>query len=139
MALSHRVERVAEQIRMEVSQILATEVADPGVGLVTVTRVKVTPDLSLARVYWTTMGDAARRTQTSKALARATSYVRHLLSTRLTLRRSPEVKFLFDQSVAAQDRVEQILNELKQEAAANAQQADDGTGTSRAPDDDEPA
>ena len=60
MPLSHRIERVAEQIREEVSQILATEVADPGIGLVTVTRVKVTPDLSLARIYWTTMGDAAR-------------------------------------------------------------------------------
>jgi len=50
MPLSHRTERIAEQLREEVSQILATEVADPGVGLVTVTRVKVTPDLSLARV-----------------------------------------------------------------------------------------
>ena len=118
MALSHRVERVAEQIREEVSQILSTEVADPGVGLVTVTRVKVTPDLSLARIYWTTLGDATQRKVTTKALTRATGFVRHLLSERLTLRRSPEVQFLFDQSVAAQDRVEQILYELKQEEDA---------------------
>jgi ribosome-binding factor A len=117
MPLSHRIERIAEQIREEVSQILSTEIADPGVGLVTVTRVKVTADLSLARVYWTAMGDAAERKKTAKALARAAAYVRHLLSTRMTLRRSPEVQFLFDQSVAAQDRVEQILQELKQEAA----------------------
>ena len=118
MALSHRVERVAEQIREEVSQILSTEVADPGVGLVTVTRVKVTADLSLARIYWTTLGDAAQRKQTAKALSRAAGFVRHLLSERLTLRRVPEVHFLFDQSVAAQDRVEQILYELKQEENA---------------------
>jgi ribosome-binding factor A len=118
MALSHRVERVAEQIREEVSQILASEVSDPGIGLVTVTRVKVTPDLSLARVYWTTMGDAKQRKDTAKALSRAAAYVRHLLSSRMSLRRSPEVTFLFDQSVAAQDRVEQILHELKQEEAA---------------------
>jgi ribosome-binding factor A len=118
VALSHRVERIAEQIREEVSQILATEVADPGVGLVTVTRVKVTPDLSLARIYWTIMGDAAQRKQTAKALSRAAGFVRHLLAERMTLRRSPEVTFQFDQSVAAQDRVEQILQELKQEEAA---------------------
>jgi ribosome-binding factor A len=118
MALSHRVERVAEQIREEVSQILSTEVADPGVGLVTVTRVKVTADLSLARIYWTTLGDAAQRKQTAKALSRAAGFVRHLLSERLTLRRAPEVQFLFDQSVAAQDRVEQILHELKQDEIA---------------------
>lgn len=120
MPLSHRVERVAEQIREEVSQILSTEVADPGVGLVTVTRVKVTPDLSLARVYWTTIGDSDQRKQTIKALSRAAGFVRHLLSERLTLRRSPEVQFLFDRSVAAQDRVEQILYELKQEEASRA-------------------
>ncbi len=130
MALSHRVERVAEQIREEVSQIVATEVADPGVGLVTVTRVKVTADLSLARVYWTIMGDTAQRKETAKALTRATSFVRRLLSQRLTLRRSPEVQFLFDQSVAAQDRVEEILYELKQEEAARELPAEgDGAGT----------
>ena len=128
MPLSHRIERIAEQIREEVSQILSTEVADPGVGLVTVTRVKVTPDLSLARVYWTAMGDAAERKKTAKALGRAAAYVRHLLSTRMSLRRSPEVQFVFDQSVAAQDRVEQILQELKQEAESR--HASDGADAS---------
>lgn len=138
MPLSHRVERVAEQIREEVSQILATEVADPGIGLVTVTRVKVTPDLSLARIYWTTLGEPAERKQTARALTRAQSFVRHLLSTRMTLRRSPEVQFVFDQSVAAQDRVEQILLELKQEEAARqpdtAPDAPDAPDTPAAPD-----
>jgi ribosome-binding factor A len=114
----HRTERVAEQIREELSQMLATEVRDPGVGLVTITRVKVTADLSLARVYWTILGDEKERAQTSKALGRAAPYVRHLLSSRLSLRRVPEVHFHFDESVAAQDRIERILQELKAEEAA---------------------
>lgn len=118
MALSHRVERIQEQVREEVSQMLATEVRDPGVGLVTVTRAKVTADLSLARVYWTIMGDAAERKKTAKALERAAPFVRHLLAERLTLRRSPEVKFIFDESVAAQDRIEQIIQEIHAEDAA---------------------
>jgi ribosome-binding factor A len=134
MPLSHRVERVAERVREEVSQILATEVADPGIGLVTVTRVKVTADLSLARVYWTTLGDQIQRKQTAKALKRASAYVRHLLSERLSLRRSPEVKFLFDESVAAQDRVEQILQELKDEAAAHERDAGDAKDSAAADD-----
>lgn len=136
MPLSHRVERIAEQVREEVSQILATELSDPRIGLVTVTRVKVTPDLSLARIYWTMMGDAAQRKQTTKALSRAAAYVRHLLSTRMTLRRSPEVQFLFDQSVAAQDRVEQILQELKQEESAQQPVADSDSAETSS--DDEP-
>jgi ribosome-binding factor A len=118
MALTHRVERIQEQVREEVSQMLATEVRDPGVGLVTVTRTKVTGDLSLARVYWTIIGDAEELKKTQKALERATPFVRRLLSERLSLRRSPEVKFIYDQSVAAQDRIEQIIQEIHAEEAA---------------------
>jgi ribosome-binding factor A len=118
VALTHRVERIQEQVREEVSQMLATEVRDPGVGLVTVTRAKVTGDLSLARVYWTILGDAEERKKTAKALERAAPYVRHLLAERLTLRRSPEVKFIFDESVAAQDRIEKILQDIHAEDAA---------------------
>ena len=122
MALTHRVERIQEQVREEVSQMLQTEVRDPGVGLVTVTRAKVTGDLSLARVYWTIIGDAAERKKTQQALERASGFVRHLLAERLTLRRSPEVKFIFDESVAAQDRIEQIIQEIHAEDAARTPQ-----------------
>ena len=120
MPLSHRTERIAEQLREEVSQILATEVADPGVGLVTVTRVKLTPDLSLARVYWTLLGDAAERKRTVKALERAAPFVRHVLATRVMLRRVPEVHFQYDEGLAAHQRVEEILHEIHEEEAARA-------------------
>lgn len=121
MPLSHRTERIAEQLREEVSQILATEVADPGVGLVTVTRVKVTPDLSLARVYWTLLGDAAERKRTTKALQRAAAFVRHVLATRVTLRRVPEVHFQYDEGLAAHQRVEELLHEIHEADAARVQ------------------
>lgn len=118
MALTHRVQRIQEQVREEVSQMLATEVRDPGVGLVTVTRTKVTADLSLARIYWTILGDDAERKKTQKALERAAGFVRHLLAERLSLRRAPEVKFIYDQSVAAQQRVEEIIQQIHAEDAA---------------------
>ena len=118
VALTHRVERIQEQVREEVSQMLATEVRDPGVGLVTVTRIKVTGDLSLARIYWTIIGDAAERKKTVKALERATGFVRHLLAERLALRRVPEVKFIFDESVTAQARIEELIQEIHAEDAA---------------------
>jgi len=118
VALTHRVERIQKQVREEVSQMLATEVRDPGVGLVTVTRAKVTGDLSLARIYWTMIGDLAERKKTIKALERATGFVRHLLAERLSLRRVPEVKFIYDESVAAQSRIEEIILEIHAEDAA---------------------
>ncbi len=134
MALTHRVERIQAQVREEVSQMLATEVRDPGVGLVTVTRAKVTGDLSLTRIYWTIIGDAAERKKTAKALERATGFVRHLLAERLALRRVPEVKFIFDESVAAQSRIEEILQEIH---AADAARAVDSPEAVEPPTDDE--
>lgn len=130
MALTHRVERIQAQVREEVSQMLATEVRDPGVGLVTVTRAKVTGDLSLVRVYWTILGDATERKKTAKALERATPFLRHLLSERLSLRRALEIKFQFDESVAAQDRIERIIQELHAEEAARVVDDPDRTAES---------
>lgn len=119
MALSHRVERIAEQIREELGQMLATEVRDPGVGLITITRVKLTADLSMARMYWTVMSEGKERADTAKALARTAPFLRHLLSQRLTLRRVPEIIFQYDESVAAQDRIERIIQDLHAEREAH--------------------
>ena len=90
-------------------------VHDPGIGFITVTRVKVSPDLQLARVYYTTLGDEAARRETARALERATGFFRRQIGERLQLRRVPELKFQFDESVGHQDRVEQILRELHEE------------------------
>jgi ribosome-binding factor A len=113
-----RPDRVGEQIRQEVSQILATEVRDPKVGLVTLTRVKVSPDLQVARIYYTQMGDEKEQRETAKALERAAPFVRRQLGALLTLRRVPELHFHFDKSVAHQDRIEQVLMELEAERQA---------------------
>ena len=116
MAQGHRPDRVGDQIRQELSQLLSRgAVHDPGIGFITLTRVKVSPDLQVARVYYTTLGDEAARRQTAKALERATGFVRRHIGDRLRLRRVPELHFQFDESVAHQDRVEQILRELHEE------------------------
>jgi ribosome-binding factor A len=81
------------------------------------TRVKVSPDLQQARVYYTSMGDEKARRETEKALARATPFFKRQVGQRLQLRRVPELQFQFDESIAHQDRVEQILRDLKEEEA----------------------
>ena len=113
---SHRPDRVGDQIRQELSVLLSRgEVHDPGIGFITLTRVKVSPDLQVARVYYTTLGDEAARRETAKALQRATGFFRKRVGERLQLRRVPELHFQFDESVMHQDRVEQILRELHDE------------------------
>jgi ribosome-binding factor A len=113
MAQGHRPDRVGEEIRHELSGLLSRGgVHDPGIGFITVTRVTVTADLQLARIYYTTMGDQKARKETAKALDRATPFMRRHVGGRLRLRRVPEFEFRFDQSVENQDRIERIIREL---------------------------
>ena len=133
-----RPDRVAEQIRQEASQILARDVHDPGVGFVTLTRVKVSPDLQLARIYYTQMGDEKTRKVTAKALARVAPFLRRQLGSRLRLRQVPDLQFHFDQSVEHQDRIERVLLDLEAERRARAADAE-GAPASPADDDEEEA
>jgi ribosome-binding factor A len=121
MAQGHRPDRVGDQIRQELSELLTRgAVHDPGIGFITLTRVKVSPDLQLARVFYTTMGDERARRETARALDRATPFFRRHLGSRMQLRRVPELEFRFDESIASQDRIEQILQELHAEDARRA-------------------
>ena len=112
---SPRSSRVGDQLRVEIANLLAREVHDPGIGFLTVTQVKVTPDLQQARVYYTTMGDTKTRRDSQRALERAAPFLRRQLGRRLRLRRIPELQFFFDESVERQDRIERILQDIQAE------------------------
>lgn len=115
MAQGSRPDRVGEQIRQSIGSLLTREVHDPGIGFVTITRVKVSPDLQLARVYYTQMGDEKAREDTRKALGRAVPFLRRQLGRDLRLRRVPELAFQFDDSIENQERIERILLDLDAE------------------------
>jgi len=132
MAQGHRPDRVGEQIREELSEILSRgEVHDPGIGFITLTRVQVTADLQLARVFYTSLGDEKARKETARALDRANGFFRRQIGSRLRLRRVPELEFRFDQSIANQDRIEQILHEIHEQDAQR--QSDVESRTTPAP------
>jgi ribosome-binding factor A len=118
MPQGYRPDRVADQIRAEISVMLAREVHDPGIGFITITRVQVSPDLQLARVYYTTIGTDSQRKDTAKALRRAIPFLHYQIGKRLRLRRVPVLEFFFDKSVEHQARVEELLHEIH-EAEAN--------------------
>jgi ribosome-binding factor A len=127
MAQGARPDRVGEQIRQELSQILSQQVHDPGIGFITLTQVKVTSDLQLARVLYTVIGDEKQRKNTMKALERALPFLRRQIASRVRLRRVPELQFFYDESVEHQDRIERILLDLKAEREANPIPADPET------------
>jgi ribosome-binding factor A len=112
--------RVGEQIREELSELLTRHVKDPGIGFITLTHVKVSPDLQVARVFYTTLGDDKARKETAKALDRATPFLRRQIAGRLRLRRAPELTFQFDESIARQQRIEQLIEEIHATDAAAA-------------------
>jgi ribosome-binding factor A len=125
MAQGQRSDRVGDQIRAEVSSMIARDLHDPGLGFITITRVQVSPDLQHARVYYSALGDQTARKNSGKALERAASFMRRQLGQRLRLRRAPELDFVFDESIEQQDRIEQILQELAEAPPAATKHDDD--------------
>lgn len=112
--------RLGEQIRQDLGDLLAREVHDPGIGFVTITRVRVTEDLVQARVFYTALGDKAAGQKTARALERALPFLRRALGQRLRLRRVPELTFAIDEAVGHQARVEELLEQIRRDEATRA-------------------
>lgn len=120
-----RAARVGDQIQAELASLLTREVHDPGIGFLTITRVKLSPDLQQARVYYTSIGDDKAKRESARALDRATPFLRRQVGQRLRLKRVPELTFFYDESIEQGDRVERILQELKMERDARPNPVDD--------------
>jgi ribosome-binding factor A len=125
-----RRERLAEEIRTVVAELVARKLKDPRIGFVTVTRAEVTPDVGLARVYVSVLGEEAQRKASLEGLAQAAGFVRRELGRRLRLRQTPEVTFSYDRGIEATDRIARLLDATA--AAATEQEPDEGEGGSDA-------
>ena len=120
MADSHRTARVAERLRAELARILREEVSDPRLLDVYVSRAEVTADLQLASVGIRlsprpgrdAQGDALARKQALAGFQSASGRIRTLVAKSLGLRRALELRFVFDEGLDAQSRVEEILHEI---------------------------
>lgn len=111
----HRCERVAEEIYHEMSLMLTGELKDPRLAAaVSVTEVRMTPDMRTVRVYIQFEGDEGARERAMDGLKAASGFVRHELTERLHLRRSPEVLFVPDTSEEYGHRIDELLKKIKQ-------------------------
>ncbi len=112
--MSHlRANRVAEEIKREVTKMMRDELKDPRIGFVTVTSVEVTPDIRYARIFVSVLGSAEDTKQTLLALNKAKGFVRTELGRRIRLRYTPEVEFRFDESIEHGARIMELLGEVK--------------------------
>src|SRR5262245_5644610 len=105
-----RPQKVADLIQRELSELLRTEVRDPRVGMITITSVDVSPDLSHAKVFFTLL-EKEKQPESLRALQRAAGYLRSQLAHRIKLYTTPELRFLYDESVERGDRLSQLIDE----------------------------
>ena len=110
-----RATRVADQIRMEVADIIMRKTKDPRVAAFTVTDVRITNDLRIARVYVTTLQEGEAEQEAFAGLQSAAGFIRSELGRRLNLRYTPEVIFHRDEAGARGDRVLNLLDTLSRE------------------------
>lgn len=109
---THRLERLQEEIQHEVSSILLFEVTDPLVKGVTVTRVLITKDLGIARVYYEASGTKEEKAALQQGLHRARGFIRKRLAPRLNLRAMPELEFFYDETKDEISRVDELFSKL---------------------------
>ncbi|WP_059170151.1 30S ribosome-binding factor RbfA [Bacillus sp. FJAT-27445] len=113
--MSHRANRVGEQMKKELSEIIGRKIKDPRIGFVTVTDVQVTGDLQQATVYISVLGDEEQRENTLKGLATAKGFIRSEIGSRIRLRKTPEIVFEFDESIDYGNRIQSLLTQIHNE------------------------
>lgn len=110
--LSHRANRVGEQMKKELSDIIGRKIKDPRIGFVTVTDVQVTGDLQQAKVFISVLGDDEQKENTLKGLAKAKGFIRTEIGHRIRLRKTPEIIFEWDESINYGNHIETLLHQL---------------------------
>ena len=133
---NRRVERLNEQLRREISDILRRDVRDPRIGTPTVTRVEVTSDLWVARVFVRATGTPEEQAHTLEGLDGAAAFIRRELRG-LRVRRVPELRFEIDQTLAHASRIEELLREVAPHTETDEAETADAPEPSDAIDEDE--
>ena len=118
MTTHNRPERVAHMVQQLLAERFARGMRDPRIGLVTITGVKMSPDLREARVYWTVHGDLEQRKHTAKGLEKARGFLRREIGVELKLRVVPDLHFIYDEAIDRGERIEQLIRQMHEEESA---------------------
>lgn len=120
--MTRRTERINDLLREEISELLRREVKDPRVGgLVSITEVQVSSDLRNAKVYVSVLGSDEEKSSTLRALSAASHFLQRALGRRLTIRRTPELTFVTDDTLEEGSRILSLLDQAAEQDAASDQ------------------
>lgn len=112
---SVRQRKVAERIQQLVSTVVDRKVKDPDTGFVTITHVRVSPDLRIAYIYFTTLGNQEAAERSLEALNRAKSFIRNEIAPHVKMRFVPELRFFIDDTFEYARKIEKLLDDIKKE------------------------
>ncbi|MDS1029075.1 30S ribosome-binding factor RbfA [Bacillota bacterium LX-D] len=114
-----RNQRIAEEMKREIAQIIRDELKDPRIGFITVTAVDVTGDLRYAKVFVSIYGNEEEKTRSLTALNKAKGFVRKEIGKRIQLRYIPEISFVFDESIEHGAKIAKILHQVSTDEGEN--------------------
>lgn len=123
MVTPKRPERLRDQIKKVVSEIIQSKVSDPHIGFITITDVELSKDYQFATVFYSVYGDTDSRRETKKALGKARGFIQSELAREIRIRRIPQLQFAVDNSVERGLRVQELLDKIDKESEQ--QQAND--------------
>ena len=111
--MSVKIERLNNEFQEVISEILKREVKNPNLNFVTITGCDITNDLSFCKVYFTVLDK--EKDETLKQLQNASSFIRGEISKRVEIRHTPELKFIFDESIEYGNKIEKIIKKINEE------------------------
>ncbi len=112
---TRRVDRLGDLIREEISSLLIRDIKDPRIGMLTVTDVEVSPDIRTAKVFYSVSGDQKVRDETQRGLESAVGFIKTAIARTLTIKRVPELVFIYDKSLDYGQKIDRILEDLKEQ------------------------
>jgi len=109
---NRRSKRIADQIKNELGWLIEQKLSDPNKGFITLTKVKLSPDLKLANIYFSVLGDIQGRERSFNILQKATNFLRKELGRNLRLKYLPQLRFFYDDSLDYRDHIDQIIKKI---------------------------
>lgn len=111
--MSVKIDRLNNMFVEEISKIIHEEIKDKDIGFVTITEARITNDLSFAKIYFTSLGN--NREKVIGSLNKASGFIRTLLCDRVKIRKMPEIKFVYDESIEYGKKIEDIIERINSE------------------------
>ena len=119
MASTRRTLQVAENLKKLLSEIVEFKLHNPEKGLITISRVRISPDLKIARVYYSVLGDDQQKQKTADVLSNSKGFIKAELGKVITMRFTPDLKFFYDDSIDYSERINSIIDKIHDASGDN--------------------